>query len=179
MQRGRDAAVRAFLEVRELPYAIDAAHAADDLQRVGTGDCLAKAELLARRLTALGLRTRLVRCRYELPAVVPEVAALPSRLDLHRAVEVFLDDRWLLADATHDSGLAGTGLTVADWDGLSSTEPAYPPIGPTLVEGVDDLEIDAALNEIREWTRQCHTEDLQRWRWAYIDWLAHQRPSGT
>jgi transglutaminase-like putative cysteine protease len=89
-------AIRAFYEVRDMRYAIDQAHDADTLVAAGAGDCLAKADLLARRLGAAGLPTRLVRWRYELPAVVPEIDRLPSRLDLHRAVEVMVKGRWLL-----------------------------------------------------------------------------------
>jgi len=56
-----DAAIQAFYEVREMRYAIDEAHDADGLVAKGAGDCLAKAELLARRLGAAALSTRLVR----------------------------------------------------------------------------------------------------------------------
>jgi hypothetical protein len=56
-----EAAIQAFYEVREMRYAIDEAHDADTLVTAGAGDYLAKAELLARRLGAAGLPTRVVR----------------------------------------------------------------------------------------------------------------------
>lgn len=130
-----------FEDVRDLPYALDGAHDAGELQRLGRGDCLAKADLLARRLADLGQEIRLVRFSYKLPSVIPEVEALVGGEDLHRAVQMRVGRRWILVDATHDLGLAGSGLTVARWDGRHATEPAYPPTGPILVEGRDDNAI--------------------------------------
>jgi len=91
----------AFREVRDLPYAIDGAHDADALAQIGAGDCLAKSELLGRRLLGLGRTVRFVRWLYMLPAVVPQVDFLPERLDVHRALEVHHRGRWLLVDPTH------------------------------------------------------------------------------
>jgi hypothetical protein len=171
-----DAAIQAFYEVREMRYAIDEAHDADSLNTAGAGDCLAKAELLARKLGAAGLSTRLVRWRYELPAVVPEIERLPSRLDLHKAVEVMLESRWLLVDATHDSPLGAGGLTVAEWSGTTETAPAYPVLGRRLVEGEDNDEIRAAQAEISTWVNSCAPEVLNSWRSAYLKWLCDIRP---
>lgn len=47
-------AVTSFYAVREMPYAIDKAHDRDSLERLGAGDCLAKAELLAEKLAVAG-----------------------------------------------------------------------------------------------------------------------------
>jgi hypothetical protein len=82
-----------------------------------------------------------------------------------------VDGRWRLVDATHDSGLRGSGLTVANWDGVTSTEPAYPVIGPVLVEGQHDEAIRAAQDDVGAWVRACPSHALGAWRSAYIDWL--------
>ena len=168
-------AVVSFYTVREMPYAIDKAHDRASLDRLGAGDCLAKAELLAETLTMVGVETRLVRWPYHLPDVVPEVRLLPSTLDLHRAVEALIDGEWKLVDATHDAALAVGGLTVADWDGRRPTEPAYRPRGPILVEGRDQDQIDAMLAEITAWTASCDALALHRWRTSYVAWLASVR----
>ena len=102
--------VAVFRAVRDLPYAIDAAHSAHELEELGAGDCLAKSELLGRRLADLGYPVRLVRWRYELPRVVPEADALPGRIDVHRAAQVLVDGYWVLVDATHDHALRGSIL---------------------------------------------------------------------
>jgi transglutaminase-like putative cysteine protease len=125
------AAVRAFGAVRDLPYATNAAHDADALRVVGRGDCLAKSALLIEELERLGLCARRVRLRYLLPRKPVEVRLLPSRYDMHSAVQVRLGERWTLLDATHDP-LLSAELTVADWDGSSDTPPAYEPVGPIL-----------------------------------------------
>jgi hypothetical protein len=168
-------AVESFYAVREMPYAINVAHDSSSLERLGAGDCLAKSELLAHKLIAVGVEARLVRWFYQLPAVVPEVKLLPARLDLHRAVQACIDGEWLLVDATHDSPLAVGGLTVAEWDGSGPTEPAYPLTGPVFVEGRDDTYIQAALSEIKNWTTKCHPGHLERWRESYITWIAALR----
>lgn len=168
-------AVAAFDQVRGLPYAIDAAHDADSLDALARGDCLAKSDLLARRLRRLGFRVRMVRWLYLLPDVVPETRELPSRLDMHRAVEVWSRRGWILVDATHDPALARAGLTVTEWDGISSTQAAYPPVGPLWVEGRDSDEIANGLARVRRWVDACPPLVLERWREAYIRWLDQAR----
>ena len=175
MQEPIQEAIERFQRVRNMWYAIDSAHTADDLLLAGSGDCLAKSELLARWLNGLGLETRFVRWRYLLPDVVAEVHQLPSRIDVHRTVEVRLRDRWLLVDATHDPALARGGLAVADWDGSSETPIAYPQLGPRFVEGIDDAEMAQALVEITRWTEACDPEVLARWRSAYVRWIHQAR----
>jgi len=101
--------------VRDLPYAIDGAHDADGLLVHLRGDCLAKSELLMLAAWELGIPARYVCWLYLLPDVVREVGDLPSRLDAHRAVQMRVSGRWMLADATHHPGLRHTALMVNDW----------------------------------------------------------------
>jgi transglutaminase-like putative cysteine protease len=109
--------------------------------------------------------------RYLLPVVIPLVDTLPSRVDLHRAVQIQINDQWLLVDATHDAPLGRGGLTVAQWDGLTPTPPAYDQVGPILVEGAHDADIGIVLAEIAAWTESCDFQLLRDWQDAYIDWL--------
>lgn len=132
----RDGAVGLFTRVRDLPYATDGAHDADSLMRVGRGDCLAKSAYLIREFRNMGIPVRRTRWLYHLPPHPAEVALLPSREDVHTALEVRIEVEWVLVDATHDPGLAHAGLAVAEgWDGSTSTVPAYPPTGPVWREG--------------------------------------------
>ncbi|MEV0623687.1 transglutaminase family protein [Nonomuraea sp. NPDC050404] len=119
-----------FLAVRNVPYATDGAHDADTLMTLGRGDCLAKSAYLIEGFRALGYQARRVRWLYHLPDRPAEVRLLPSREDVHSAVEVLIEGRWTLVDATHDPPLAAAGLTVAEWDGITDTIPAYEPRGP-------------------------------------------------
>jgi hypothetical protein len=165
------AAVEAFLDVRDLPYAIDKAHDADALEQLGAGDCLAKSALLGRRLAGLGMSVRFVRWLYLIPSVVPEVDQLPDRLDLHRAVEARWHGGWILVDPTHDVSFAAGGLTVAEWDGLTSSVGAYPHAGPVLVEGVDDRRISIAVEQVAAWVSERDPATMASWRRSYADWL--------
>lgn len=146
--RGAAARRAVFVAVRGLPYATNAAADAATLVRLGRGNCLAKADLLTRGLRLLGDDVRRVRWRYQLPAWPPEVGLLPSRDDIHTAVEVAIAGHWVLVDATHDPPLARGGFVVSDWDGEHPTPPAYEPRGPIWRDGLDGAAIATALAAI-------------------------------
>jgi len=146
----RDAAARraVFVAVRDLPYATNAAADAIALIHLRRGNCLAKADLLARGLRLLGADARRVRWRYQLPGRPPEVGLLPTRDDMHTAIEVDIAGHWALVDATHDPPPARGGFVINDWDGAHPTRPAYEPHGPIWREGPDDAAIAAAIAAI-------------------------------
>ncbi|UFU06606.1 transglutaminase domain-containing protein [Ruania halotolerans] len=129
------ALVRAFESVRDLPYDTTAAHDAAGLRARGRGNCVAKAALLAEELSRFGATCRLVSWEYELPILVAVQRDLSFTSDIHTAVQVRVDDRWIVVDATHDPALANLGLTVGRWDGRAATEPAYQPVDPVVPHG--------------------------------------------
>lgn len=145
--------VEAYRWVRDLPYDTVSAHDAAGLRALGRGNCVAKAHLLAEALQHLGATCRMVSWEYELPVLVPVQRALAFRSDAHTAVQVLVEDRWLLVDATHDPALADLGLTVGRWDGESATEPAYPAVGPVAV-----LDRHGKSPELDETTRRISRE---------------------
>ncbi|MFC7375748.1 MULTISPECIES: transglutaminase domain-containing protein [unclassified Brachybacterium] len=124
--------VELYESVRGLPYDTVAAFDAAGLRAQGRGNCVAKAALLAEELSNVGMQCRMVCWEYELPVLVDVQRELRFFSDIHTAVEVHVDDRWALVDATHDPALASLGLTVGSWDGASATEPAYRPVGPVI-----------------------------------------------
>lgn len=162
--------VSSFYAVRDLPYALDGAHDGVSLLRHGRGDCLAKSDLMMMAAGELGVPCRFVRWRYLLPEVVPEAAALPSRVDVHRTVQLKVGGSWLLAGPTHHRGLRQTALTVSDWDGEHDTDPGYLPVGPLMIERVEPEAVRDALEEVRLWTASCPGA-LAAWRAAYSAWL--------
>jgi hypothetical protein len=172
---GAAARVALFRAIRDLPYATDGAHDAVTLVRLGRGDCLAKADLLLRGLGLLGYQARRVRWLYHLPNQPPEVALLPSREDVHTAVEVEISECWLLVDATHDPPLMRGGLTVSEWDGIGETVPAYPPQGPLWREGRDDAMIANALATIATRFTGLPSEHGASYRRAFNAWLTGLR----
>src|SRR5262245_57222700 len=163
--------VACFYAVRDLPYAIDGAHDAEGLLVHLRGDCLAKSELLMLAAWELGIPARYVCWLYLLPDVVPEVSDLPSRLDVHRAVQVHVNQRWMLADATHHPGLRHTALLVNDWVAGHDTAPAHPPLGPVIVEEEAPAAARQAREQVQDWTATCPAQVLSSWRSAYTAWL--------
>jgi transglutaminase-like putative cysteine protease len=162
--------VSCFYAVRDLPYALDGAHDGVSLLRHRRGDCLAKSDLMMMASAELGVPCRFVRWQYLLPEVVPEAAALPSRVDVHRTVQLKVGGSWLLADPTHHPGLRQTALTVSDWDGEHDTDPGYPPVGPLMIERIEPAAVRDVLEEVRLWTASCPAE-VAAWRTAYSAWL--------
>lgn len=169
---GADARQAVFRAVRDLPYATNAASTAEDLVRWRRGNCVAKADLLAGALAHLGYDTRRVRWCYLLPDL-PAVGLLPSREDVHAAVEVRIDGEWCVVDPTLDPPLANLGLRVTDWDGHGSTDVAFVPSGPVWREGRDDAEINAAIRWCR--TSAAGVGDTSRYPVAYNRWLEMAR----
>ncbi|TDC08061.1 hypothetical protein E1267_11340 [Nonomuraea longispora] len=155
-----------FLAVRDVPYATDGAHDADTLMTLGRGDCLAKAAYLIRGFRALGYPARRVRWLYYLPDRPAEVRLLPSREDVHSAVEVLIEGRWTLVDATHDPPLAAAGLTVAEWDGITDTVLAYEPRGPLWRPGDGPEPVPNA--DVRE---PVDVDSGGRYQKAFNEWL--------
>jgi transglutaminase-like putative cysteine protease len=177
--RDRDARQRLFWAIREFPYATDAAHDAASLLIRRRGDCLAKSDLLACAFSAIDIPVRRVRWLYELPGQPPEVARLPTRLDVHTAVQAQVDGRWRLVDPTHDSALGALALTVAEWDGIGDTVPAYEPAGPMWRETEDAAQIRGAIDGIDVAYGSCAREALL-YRRAFNSWLDRARlPAGT
>lgn len=166
--------VALYLTVRDLPYATDGASDAAGLIAMGRGNCLAKADLLWHGFHRIGVEVRRVKWRYELPSNPPEVALLPVIYDIHTAVEIAIGGAWLLVDATNDPPLARGGLTVAGWDGVSSTVPNYTPSGPTWCEGAHDREIATAQAEIAARIETMQSE-ADRYLAAFNEWLESLR----
>ncbi|MFC1418735.1 hypothetical protein [Streptacidiphilus cavernicola] len=163
--------IRLFEQVRAVPYGTDGAHDAQSLLTAPCGDCLAKSAYLLQGFAALGLRVRRVRWLYLLPPHPAQVALLPSRQDVHTALEVAVGGVWVLVDATHDPGLAAAGFTVAQWDGTGPTAPAYPAVGPVWRAGDPAPEPvpNASLDE------EPDPSAVRAYQAAYNRWLREVR----
>ena len=95
---------------------------------------------------------------------------MPTRLDIHTAVQVLHDSGdWLLLDATFDAPLSRAGLAVAHWDGVTSTAPAFAPLSPMWMKD-DAAEIEASLSQIQGLYRG-RDKDASAYRVAFNQWL--------
>ncbi|HKZ94654.1 MAG TPA: transglutaminase family protein [Candidatus Bathyarchaeia archaeon] len=119
----KDAAVKLFSFVRDkIPLAIvNPWKTASETLRMRKGSCLTKATLQVALLRSVGIpaRFRVVEFKGNDPAewrgIVPSfsVSRLPERWS-HIFVEVYIEGRWIMADATFDKALVPD---TDDWDG--------------------------------------------------------------
>ena len=119
----KDAAIKIFYSVRDkIPLAI--VHpwkTASETSKMGQGSCLTKATLQVALLRSVEIpaRFRVMEFRGDDPeewqGIVPSfaVSRMPERWP-HYFVEVYLEGRWIMADATFDKALLPG---IEDWDG--------------------------------------------------------------
>ena len=115
--------IRAFLEVRDMPFFVATQGEQDCC-------CITKAYLLEKKLQDLGLKYRHKLCWFKweeigIPAAILKVDH--ESLVSHQFLEVLIPEtgNWALVDPTWDSGLTDV-LPVNQWDGLSPTPCAVP-----------------------------------------------------
>ena len=124
--------VKAFQEVRDLPYRINLQERAQDQS------CVGKAEKLAVKLLEVGMASRLMCCRFswkDLALPQELVACAPAR-PKHFYLQVYVPERqeWIKVDPTWDPAMENFGFKIAQWDGRRSTELAVKSLGDLSVE---------------------------------------------
>jgi len=128
---GREALVRVFEQVRDLPYGTIGSRDPLEVVRMRRGTCSGKHLLLAHlyRLMDIDVHDMIALHYYEeLPRRVEypaELAELVTRgggiPDYHNFIAIYLDDRWVNLDATFDYELRDY-VVVNEWDGSADTE---------------------------------------------------------
>ena len=119
----KETAIKIFYFTRDaIPLAfVDPITAASETLRIKKGSCLTKATLQVALLRAAGIPARFRVMEFkgndprEWEGILPSFAIrrLPERW-LHYFVEVYIDGRWIKADATFDQALIPD---IMDWDG--------------------------------------------------------------
>lgn len=158
--------VEIYESVRNVPYDTAAAHDATSMREQGRGNCVAKADLFAEKLSDVGVKCRLISWEYKLPVLVDVQHDLSFDSDVHTAVQVLLGGQWILVDATHDPALAALGLAVGHWDGASATVPAYQAVGSVFPHGHGGLsrDLDEAIERIGEQVEATDPELIARYQ---------------
>ncbi|WP_422367490.1 hypothetical protein [Pelagibius sp.] len=99
----------------------------DSLFTVGRGDCRHKTYAQMRLFAGIGIRVRHVKIGFDwadLPIPLEILNILAETRGVHDTVELILEDRAAIVDATWDSALSAAGFPVsARWDGFSPTQP--------------------------------------------------------
>ncbi len=117
----REKRVSIFNFVRDIPYYVGGEQNYQYVLAKGHGDCKGKADLLAVLFNELGYATRPVIVRYKLRNLPAEAQYIPDQIDYHHTLEVFIENHWVLTDATYDSPLGSGGYIINRWDGESNT----------------------------------------------------------
>ncbi|MEI6478160.1 MAG: transglutaminase-like domain-containing protein [bacterium] len=136
--------------VRDIPYSTVTPLTTVGVINERKGSCLTKTMLLAELFGELGYKTRHVTLRYRLPDFPKEVSVIPGQIDYHHALQVLIEGRWILVDATYDSPLEKLGFTVNDWDGVHDTNLAHVPLA-IKNEGIENADFD---REFAEWEQE-------------------------
>lgn len=116
----------AFYLVQRVPYKLTAwTGDPDSLFTLQRGDCRHKSAALRRLYRAWGLQTVAVRVPFDwadLPIPGSVLSPLDETRGIHDAIEVRIDGRAVLVDATWDAALGSIGFPMTgNWDGISPT----------------------------------------------------------
>lgn len=177
----KDAAIKIFYFVRdEIPLAI--VHpwmTASETLKLGKGSCLTKATLQTALLRAVRIpaRFRIIEFKGNDPdewrGVLPSLATsmMPERWP-HYFTEVYVDDRWIMADATFDKALIPD---TADWDGenhVCSIEDSAVLSDRGAFASIEEgaRELDDKYKAMTFWTMNCY-----RFLWILNLYLRLQR----
>lgn len=119
----KDAAIRIFYFVRDkIPLAfVNPNKTASETLRIGKGSCFTKATLQLALLRSVGIPARFRIMKFngndpdEWEGILPKMAVsmMPEQFP-HYLVEVHIEGRWIMADATFDKSLIAD---IEDWNG--------------------------------------------------------------
>lgn len=146
----KEARVSVFEHIRDIPYAIvpelrDPVRGPSGILKTGKGSCQPKHYLLGRLFTNLDIPVKYITfpfkwsdCGIKFPPDIKEIAAkLPPAY--HLACRAYINNKWVLVDATYDIPLKKGGFTVNEsWDGESDTLNAVNPIKEVIHKTVED-----------------------------------------
>lgn len=130
---GHSRMIELYREVNSVPYAFSVPRNPDLLFQKNKGICSEKNMFLAKQFHDMGIPVRFVLMYFDWNAMpVPKELVTTRKwyLDLHLAIQVNVDGRWLLVDATWDPALKAAGLEMTEnWDGMSDTKIGVPALG--------------------------------------------------
>ena len=168
--------IKAFEEVRDVPYHIDLLHR--DLDH----SCVGKRKLLQAKLAAIGIDSRPICCtfRWDTTPLPSEIFAKASRpTSGHEFLEAFIPEnkKWVWVDPTWDSSLKTAGFPIAEWDGLNPT------ILAVTHDTIFSADISATMVEGDANVRQEDWRDLHELLAPFLNdfhpWLERRRSLGA
>ena len=135
--------IRIYEKVRDIPFGSIGSRDPKDVYEKNKGTCSGKNFLLRDLYKAIGIKTRDMIClqRWKdliwFPTEIYKTVDFPEKLrkmldkndivDFHNYEEIFIDNRWIVVDATIDKPLKKLGFyTTENWDGKSSMYLCFP-----------------------------------------------------
>jgi len=183
------ARINVFEKIRDIAYYIDLRllslkKGPAGMLSAGRGSCTPKHFLLGMMLEKLGLPVKYISYPFhwkdmglECPRAVRETA-LRIPVTYHHANSVFIEDKWVLLDATWDPQMEKAGFPVnARWDGKSDTALAVAAGRP--VEFSDIQQQDKAIKaEFRSYSLTDKLE-LSRFTLEFNRWIGKLREGSS
>ena len=141
--------IKIFEKIRDIPYAvipefIDPERGPVGILTKNNGSCSPKHFLLGIMYRKLEIPIKYVSYPFywgELDADAPlNVRKLADEMPLgyHVACKAYINERWMLIDATWDPPMKKVGFPVNEWDGFSNTENAVKPLQEVTHRDTED-----------------------------------------
>ena len=128
--------IKLFEKVRDIPYGDIGSRDPTDVYEKNKGTCSGKHELLKELYKELGLKIKdfIVMHKFndsnvKFPDEIREIFNRTEIIDPHKFFKIFIDNKWVIIDATWDNKLKNLGFIVNEnWDGNSDMELTVKPI---------------------------------------------------
>lgn len=167
--KGREARIRVFERIRDLPYVYPSSRDPREVLRQGYGSCSGKHYLLGELYRCLGLQVRHMICTHrfnESPIGFPEQLQAVLRknevVDIHDYLQAFIEGRWVDIDATWPRDLREFGFPVnEDWDGTSPMLLSVVPDEIMVVQGDPEKQKEELLARLTPRQRQLRKQFLE------------------
>lgn len=165
----REARIRVFERVRDLPYVYPSSRDPREVLRQGYGSCSGKHYLLAELYRCLGLRVRHMICTHRFnespigfPDPLQDVLRKNEVVDVHDYLQMLIDGRWIDIDATWPRELRDFGFPVnEEWDGVSPMFLSVVPDETVVVEGDPEKQKEELLARLTPRQRQLRKKFLE------------------
>lgn len=189
--KGQDpqaARIAVFNQIRDIPYYLvpqiaDPYEWAQSVLKENKGSCSPKHYLLGLLFSKLGIPIKYATYPFQwdkqaikYPPGIMDLAR-GSPVGYHGACKAYLNDKWVLVDATWDIGLKKSGFPVNDrWDGISQTLNAVTPIEEIVHDDLQD-RLNYVAQKKKLWTpeqKSTYAEFIEKFNL----WLEELRKQG-
>ncbi len=180
-----EARIAIYNQIRDIPYAIipelrDPTEGPSGLLKMCQGSCVPKHFLLGMLFEKLGIKIKYATYLFSWddPEVKypPELRKIVKTLPTgtHLACKAYINNRWILVDATFDIKLKRAGFPVTNkWDGISNTKNAVKYTREVVHETIED-RVKFAAEQRKSWTDE-QVKAYEKFPAVFNAWLVSLR----